>query len=77
MGEGEVRRVEHRAARDRPAAPGVPVDGIAQDRQPQVGEVDPDLVLAPRLERELEERSARQTLAQAPVRAGRLRGFAG
>ena len=77
MREGEVRRVEHRAARDRPAAPRVSVHGVAQDRQPQVGEVDPHLVLAARLERQLEEGCAREPLAQAPVRAGRLRGFAG
>jgi hypothetical protein len=76
MSEGEVHGVEHRATRERPAAPGPSVDRVAEDRQTQVGEVDAHLVLSPRLERELEQRGISQALAQAPVRAGSLSGFA-
>jgi hypothetical protein len=53
--EGEPVRVEHRAAREGPAAGGLAVDRVAEDRQAHVREVDADLVLAARLELHLQE----------------------
>ena len=64
--EGEPRRVEELALEPELARPAV--DRVAADRQVDRGEVDADLVRAPGLERDAQERVPRQQLLDLEVR---------
>jgi hypothetical protein len=76
MEKGETPGVEHRSPRERKArlVPAT-VDGVAHDRQADMGEMRADLVLPARVERDLEQARPREALADAESRAGRPRGL--
>ena len=71
-----MARVQHLAGGGDGAARGAAVDGVAHDGQAQVGEVQADLVLASRLQLDLEQRPRREALDDAPARARVVGGLA-
>ena len=82
MRELEQGGVQHLTIRlDLPASPAAAasrsVDHVAEHRHPDLREMETDLVLAPGLELELEQRRVTEALAHPPARARRKRRLAG